>query len=194
MELDRLIERPGIRLFEDGVDELLPGLFLAGTAAAFIALTRLPHNWAWGYAGFSGPLLLAAFGFGLQLLRNKLRQTIVFPRGGFVALPQNSSKYRWFMVAFVVTGVLFRNVGIDRTAIALCLVYAGIWLYTGFRYGVRYYQAIGALALPAAVLASRANLRAPIIFITIGSVNAAIGAVKLWKFAHSHPILTESEA
>jgi hypothetical protein len=92
MELNEIVERPGLVLWEDGVDELVLGLFVAIYCAILLALNRLPHDWGGGFGGFSGPVLLAGMGFGIYRTRNLLRRTIVFPRGGYVALQNDGRK------------------------------------------------------------------------------------------------------
>jgi hypothetical protein len=201
MKLKELVDRPAVRLFEDGISELVFGLLVVVYLTAFWALNRLPRSWR-DFVGFSGPILLLGMGFGVRWLLPKLRQTIVFPRIGYAALQENAGtvtrrRLLIFMVAALAAVFWIIPVIPDyphKTAVMLCVLFSGLQIYSGARYRQPYQILIGVIWIPFGIWVIIAHAGIPITVLMFGSVMVVSGGIKFCRFLNSHRVLTELEA
>ena len=201
MKIDELVNRAGTRLFEDGIDELVLGLFLVIYVSALVSLRHLPRDRYSDLTGFSGPLLLGVSAFGIRWLRNQLRHAIVIPRSGYSALPESSTKVRGVRLLFGILGLVSLSLWIlpvvpdypHKVAVMLCVLCSATQSYTGVKYRQPYSVLLGALWIPLGIWTAITHASITLVALTFGSTMVLAGGIKLWRFANSHPVLSERD-
>ncbi len=197
---------------EDGLAEVLLGLLMFGQMGVYIMAGALPR----------GPLMDFVRTFGAQALClaitlsifggfKKLKARITFPRTGYVALPERSTRYRTAVFAIgialtgfaVAVGLGFQPSQTDwlsQSAVSAFAAFSATCLIVG---GLQYKQASllweGFLTLLfAAGLEGFTDLRGfkgpEVLMVIVGASMAVIGAFRFRSFLKAHPRPQETEA
>jgi hypothetical protein len=201
MKLNELVDRPAVSLFEAA----LPSCYWVSSSSFTWPLSGhfFVFRGVWSdVAGFSGPILMLGLAFGAFRLLLRLRQAIVFPRIGYAALQQNAGwTTRWCLGVWTVAALsaFLWSVPVipdypHKTAVMLCILFSGGQIYSGVRYRQPYQIFVGILWIPFGIRVMLAHAGIPVTALMYGSVTAVSGAIRLWRFVVTHPVLTESEA
>jgi hypothetical protein len=190
---------------EDGLVEIMLGLIMTILSGLFLATAGVPRGPFADFMGLGGVQILflvvvvsIVWGF------KKLKARVMFPRYGYVALPEPTRKSRISMVAtFAIFGVMFSlltstvlgHLAVPGAAVA----FAFAFIVPGLRVRAPRMMWEGVLALVIGALlflfTDLKGSRGLLAFMaTIGTALAIIGSLQLRSFLRTHPTQQETEA
>lgn len=204
MKIDDLTRRPAAYSTEDGIAELMFGLYMAVCSAAW-ALPLLQPKGSTSAQAFMWTAMIAGIAatIGLGWGRSKLKSSLVYPRGGYVALAEPAvrgfsvRRLLVFLIMMVSLGFTVFALWIWQGSVPGNLLVAGLPAIVGvsyiasalqYRRGYMYWTG-GALLIVALcfwrISSGREDLAES--GVAVGMVLAASGALRLQSFLKNHP-------
>jgi len=195
-----MVKRPIRYSSQDGVSELMLGLFLAVTAGIFLLPRVLPKGSVGaGILGMAPVALWIGATFGFRWGMKKLKEDVTSLRGGYVALREPSMKFRvvcMVLGALIAGGwaVLLARRGGEGLVSSLLgapgiAVVFGIGLLMGgiqYRLPHRIWLAAFSWALGGLLYELRVS-SGLWTMIWMGAALAATGGFRLWQFLKANP-------
>jgi len=201
--LGDLARRPARYWTVDGLPELMLGLLWIIWGGAWILGQRVPHDWRWAAYWLLVPPALAAAAFIVNLAIRRLKQRVTFPRTGYVEwrAPGPGTRVGAAAIAIVAALALAAMVltGDARPAGQMATPVIAVILSLGFvvisvRQHAPHYLALGALVLALGLALGWTHggwASVNWMFLGLGLVLAAVGAVRLVLFLRRHPSSAE---
>jgi len=205
VDVDGVTRRAQRYWLEDGLVEIMFGLMTSVPLGMFWAASAIPRGPFLDFVSLGG---IQALWLALTLSSlwgfKKLKKRVTFPRTGYVALPQPTTKSRIFMWAtfgaFLVVFTMLTSAQLDRLAIPASAVIFGLALIgQGLQVRVPRMAWEGMLTLLiGAFLYGFTDLKGSkgvmALLVMMGVSMAIIGALRLRSFVKANPRHQETEA
>lgn len=175
------------------------GLMSAVTGGAFLATQIFPRDYI-----FVAIAIWMCSGFGMAWGAKRLRERITYPRGGYVALNEQSAATRRrsrrvalilvFAGMALLTALFPRMSHFFASGVAGSALFVSIYMFSGVKYRRPDLLCLAGFCALLGVWAYAGSSSMAFILFWQGVGLATIGAIRLWRFIKSHPRPVETEA
>ncbi len=159
---DRIAQRTYRYWYDDGLVELVCAALFALLALYFYIQALAPQGPVAGFSALILPILVVAGTLGAKRIVRAAKERFTYPRTGFVSYRQPSrARRRWsaalaaLLGALIAAWVLRSGVSFNLLLLVQGCIFAVAFTVPGWRFGLRRFLGLSALALLAGTFVSR---------------------------------------
>jgi MFS family permease len=199
VDLHELARRPARYWTLDGLPELMHGALWVVWGGAWLVGQAVPHDWRWTAYWLIVPPALALSGWAVTWATRRLKQRITYPRAGYVEMREPDTRTRLGVGVFIVlaaallAAVTLRGgaARLDRTlpavvSVILALSFVALAVQRRTPHHLALAGATVVFTLAIGTIATGWDAM-NWLFVALGLLSIAIGAVRLVVFLRAHP-------